>query len=233
MRRDVRPILAQRCLKCHGPDEQKSGLRLDTVASMLAGGNAGAAVVRGKSCESLLIKAVSGAEDVSSMPPEDAGPRLSSAEIATLSRWIDAAPAPANEEPVPAATRRKSDHWSFQPITRPEPPAVPATQVANISRIRNPIDAFIVGRLADAGIAPAPEADRVTLVRRLSLDLLGLLPTVAEVESFRRRHATRTLTSSWSIGYWPRRITASGKPGTGSTWPAMPTATAIRTIIRA
>src|SRR5580704_10257001 len=83
---DVRPILAQSCFKCHAADEQKSGLRLDSVAAALEGGNSGPAIVAGKSGESLLIRALTGAEDVTAMPPE--GPRLSAVQIATIERWI-------------------------------------------------------------------------------------------------------------------------------------------------
>jgi cytochrome c553 len=176
--RDVRPILAQNCFQCHGADEQKSGLRLDSVAATLEGGNSGAAIVPGRSKESLLIQAVTGAEDVTAMPPE--GPRLAPEQIATIARWIDAgAPAAPDEEPPPARVRRKSDHWSFQPIARPEEPSA-----APAAKIRNPIDAFILARLSREGIEPSPEADRVTLIRRLSLDLTGLPPTIAEVDQF-------------------------------------------------
>jgi mono/diheme cytochrome c family protein len=181
--RDVRPILAENCYKCHGADEQKSGLRLDSVASAIEGGYSGPAVERGKSADSLLVQAVSGAEGVKPMPPE--GPRLSAAQIALVTRWIDAgAIAPADEAPAPASARRKSDHWSFQPVAHPDVPTVSQMVAKYPHCVRNPLDAFIVGRLAREGIAPAPEADRVTLIRRLSLDLLGLLPTVAEVDEF-------------------------------------------------
>ncbi|HVU89931.1 MAG TPA: PSD1 and planctomycete cytochrome C domain-containing protein [Pirellulales bacterium] len=180
--RDVRPILAAHCFKCHGPDEQKSGLRLDAVSLAVEGGNSGAAIVRGKSAESALVKAITGADDVSSMPPDDAGPRLSAEQIATIRRWIDAgAPAPADDQPLPSSGRRKSDHWSFQPVAHPEPPVADA---ADATFVRNPIDAFILGRLARDGIHPSPEADRVTLIRRLSLDLLGIPPKVDDIDAF-------------------------------------------------
>ncbi len=183
--RDVRPILAANCLKCHGPDEQKASLRLDAVALAVEGGNSGAAIVRGKSADSLLVKAITGADDVSAMPPDGEGARLSPEHIATIVRWIDqGATAPADDKPLASAGRRKSDHWSFRPVARPEPPATDAAAENHTAFLRNAIDAFILARLARDGIRPSPEADRVTLIRRLSLDLLGLPPKVDEVDAF-------------------------------------------------
>jgi mono/diheme cytochrome c family protein len=173
--RDVKPIFAKSCYTCHGAEKQRSGLRLDTATALLKGGNAGPAAVPGKSADSLLIKAVTGADDVKVMPPKE--PRLTPAQIVTLRAWIDGgARAPAGEAPQAVA---KSKHWSFQPPVRP---AVPAVKSA--VRPHNPIDNFILARLEKEGIAPSPEADRVTLVRRLSLDLLGLPPTPREVDDF-------------------------------------------------
>src|SRR5262249_19064556 len=141
----------------------------------LKGGNNGPAIVPGKSVASRLIKAVTAADDVPVMPPKE--PRLSSADIALLRTWIDAgAPAPADEV---AQTVNRSKHWAFQPPVHPIQPAV-----KNAPWVRNPIDGFILARLEKEGVAPSPEAGRATLIRRLSLDLLGLSPTDAEVESF-------------------------------------------------
>jgi mono/diheme cytochrome c family protein len=176
--RDVKPILAKNCVACHGPDKQRSSLRLDTAAALLRGGNLGAAVVPGKSLESLLIKAVTGAneKEIAAMPPPNK-PRLTATEVAALRAWIDAgAKAPAGEVPLGST---KTKHWAFQPPLRSPLPAV-----KNTSWVRNDIDRFILARLEKEGIAPSPEADRVTLIRRLSLDLTGLPPTPAEVESF-------------------------------------------------
>jgi mono/diheme cytochrome c family protein len=172
--RDVKPVLAKHCTACHGADKQRSGLRLDTAALLLKGGNAGPAAVPGKAADSLLVKAVTGADDVKVMPPK--GPRLTPAQVDTLRAWIDGgAKAPAGEVPQTAAAASK--HWAFRPPVRP---AVPAVKGA----ARNPIDNFLRARLEKEGIAPSPEADRVTLVRRLSLDLLGLPPTPREVDDF-------------------------------------------------
>ncbi|HVC96749.1 MAG TPA: DUF1549 domain-containing protein, partial [Pirellulales bacterium] len=177
-RNDVRPILAQHCYECHGPDTQKSGLRLDTVAAARDGGYNGPAVVAGNSGESLLIAAVTGTGDVQKMPPEQRPP-LSDAQIALLRVWIDqGAAAPADDAPA-ASKDGAAKHWSFRPLASP---AIPP--VGNSVWVRNPIDAFILARLEAEGLAPSPQADRVTFIRRLSLDLLGLPPSPAEVEQF-------------------------------------------------
>ncbi len=162
----MKPILAQNCVKCHGPDKQRGGLRLDTAAAARKGGDNGSAVSTGRADKSRLFLAVSGAEGVKPMPPT--GPRLDPAQVAVLKAWIDAgAAAPADE----IAARPAMKHWSFQSITRPVEPVV-----KDRAWVRNPIDSFILARLEKDGVRPSPEADRATLIRRLSLDLLGLPP---------------------------------------------------------
>ncbi len=175
--RDVQPILSQHCFECHGADTQESGLRLDRADTRLLGGNSGPAIVVGDSGKSLLIQAVCGDGDaVAKMPPD--GPPLSTAEIAVLRRWIDAgATAPADADPL--AVQRQSDHWSFQPLAHVEVPAVRHAQL-----VRNPIDAFILAGLEAANLEPSPEADKATLIRRVSLDLTGLPPTIEQVDAF-------------------------------------------------
>jgi mono/diheme cytochrome c family protein len=177
--RDVKPILVQKCVGCHGADKQKADLRLDTAAAAIKGGNSGEAIVPGKAGESLLIQAVTVAEGVEAMPPKESD-RLTPQQIAILKAWIDqGAKFPADEVGAQAATS-KSNHWSFQPITRPPVPEIQNPK----SKIQNPIDNFIFARLAKDNLTPSPEADRITLIRRLSLDLLGLLPSIAEVDEF-------------------------------------------------
>src|SRR6266853_1131120 len=112
--RDVKPIFAKHCTQCHGADKQKSGLRLDTAASIRKGGDGGEVMVPGKSNQSRLIIAVRGGDpDVASMPPK--GDKLKRDEIASIARWIDAgATAPANE--VAEGPKKKSTHWAFQPV---------------------------------------------------------------------------------------------------------------------
>jgi hypothetical protein len=173
--RDVQPILARHCTMCHGIEKQESDLRLDNGASLLKGGNAGLAIVPGKSSESLLIQAITGQSADYKMPPEGDGPTAE--EIAVLTAWIDQGAIVPDDSVAQDDPRRR--HWSFQPVTRPALP-----EVSNPAWIRNPIDAFVLARLDQQGIAPSPEADRVTQIRRLCLDLLGLPPTLAQIDEY-------------------------------------------------
>ena len=172
--RDVKPILAQTCYKCHGPSQQKGGLRADTAAFLREGGDAGASFKPGDSAASIMVQAILGThDDISRMPYKK--PPLADAQIALIRAWIDqGAVAPANEEPA------KDVHWAFVAPERPVPPEIKKRE----SKIENPIDAFILARLEKEKIAPAPEADPVTLLRRVSLDLTGLPPTPEEIAKF-------------------------------------------------
>jgi len=180
--REVQPLLAEHCFECHGEETEESGLRLDLGHSILEGGYSGPAIVAGKSEESLLIKAMRGDdEEIARMPPEGAG--LTPAQIELLKRWIDEGATVPNET-MPEETkanrkRRSSDHWSFQPLGQVEPP-----QFENQPGILNPVDAFVLARLQAAGLEPSPEAAKATLIRRVSLDLIGLPPTLEEVDAF-------------------------------------------------
>ncbi|MBL9122237.1 MAG: PSD1 domain-containing protein, partial [Planctomycetaceae bacterium] len=175
--RDIQPLFAQHCVACHGPEEQQSGLRLDTGAGALAGGNSGPAIVRGKSAASLLLHALRGTQGATPMPAESEP--LAAAEIDLFARWIDAgAPFPPHEVAA-AAVPRGTAHWAFQPIVRPTVP-----DAADSTSSSHPVDRFIAARLRQAGLTPASEADRVTLLRRVTLDLIGLPPTPAEVDDF-------------------------------------------------
>ena len=173
--RDVKPLLVKHCSACHSPLRQKSGFRLDTAELLIKGGDAGRAVVPGKSLQSPLIHAVTGTEGVTQMPPEGNGERLNAEQIDLLRRWIDeGANAPAE---TPAADPR--GHWSFQTVKRPEPP-----QAANAEWNRNPIDAFVAAEHQRRGLKPRPEAERHVLLRRVTLDLTGLPPTRDELRAF-------------------------------------------------
>ena len=173
----VKPLLVKQCGECHGSKKQQSGLRIDSAKGMLEGGDSGTAVVPGDSAKSLLVQAISGAEGVSKMPPE--GPALSVEEIALIRKWIDdGAKSPANEI-AEAAASKQSDHWSFQPVRRHVAPAVKQLVAA-----RGPLDSFVVARLEREQIAPSPEADRATLIRRATLDLLGVAPSPEELHEF-------------------------------------------------
>ena len=172
---DIQPILSRHCYSCHGAEKQKSGLRLDRKADALAGGDTGKVILPGRSAESILIHNVAGLDPDMLMPPEDE--RLTADEIAKLRAWIDAG-AVWPEDANPSASRA-TNHWSFQPL---QPVVLP--KVRNEAWPRNPIDAFVLAGLEQENIAPSPEADRVTLLRRLNLDLLGLPPTREEVTAF-------------------------------------------------
>jgi hypothetical protein len=165
----VQPILAKRCFVCHGPDEssREAGLRLDVrdaATSKLDSG--GIAVSPHHPAESELLRRISSQDDADRMPPAESGPPLTTEQVETLRRWI-AAGAPYNV------------HWSFRPVQQPEPPVV-----VGEDWVRNPIDRFILARLEREGLKPSPEAAPTALLRRLSLDLTGLPPTIAEIAEF-------------------------------------------------
>ncbi len=169
---DVHPILSAHCLDCHGQEEQEAGLRLDDRASLLRVGERGSRIlVPGKPKESLLIQAVRGDQADFRMPPQ--GRPLTDAQIVTLSRWIQqGADWPGQMELDGDSVT--TDHWSFQPPNLVPPPHAPDS-------ITNPIDRFVLARLAEHGMKLAMPADSVTLIRRVSLVLTGLPPSPQRV----------------------------------------------------
>jgi cytochrome c553 len=175
----VRPLLVEKCQSCHGPEKQKGGLRLDSRAALLKGGDSGPAVAPGKPAESLLVKAVGYAGDLK-MPPKG---KLSDKEIALLSRWIEAGAVWPDSGSTTtsggafAITHKQRDWWAFQPVKRPAVPAVPSQPL-------NPIDTFVRAKLDSAKLKPAAPADKRTLLRRVTFDLTGLPPTPEEVDAF-------------------------------------------------
>jgi hypothetical protein len=176
---EIKPILSKRCYACHGALHHKAGLRLDTAALMRKGGESGPAVVPGHSDESLIVDAITG-RDGWRMPPESEGSALSTAEVARITAWIEqGAKAPADERSQPDPR----DHWSFRSPTRPEVPSAAALG-PRADWVRNPIDAFLAVKHLERGLKPRPAADPATLIRRLTLDLTGLLPSPEEVRSF-------------------------------------------------
>ena len=181
---DIQPIFKSRCFSCHDGAKQRGGLRLDVKSAALKGGESYApAIVPGKSADSPLVRFVAGLEDGLLMPPE--GDRLTAEQIGLLRAWIDQG---AKWPDSAAGIDDPASHWSFQPVQRP---AVP---VISNRWTRSPVDAFVIQRLSpgkttDGGdsppsLDPSPEADRVTLIRRLSFDLLGLPPSPDEVADF-------------------------------------------------
>jgi hypothetical protein len=177
----IKPLLRSRCYSCHGSLKQKAGLRVDTVELMRRGGDSGPAVVEGRADESLLLERVSARDAAERMPPEHEGEPLTAEQVGLLRDWIAAgAPAPADERPE----ADPHDHWAFRPIVRPTVPPIRRAGWGN-----NAIDAFIARRHEQRGLAPNPEASGTELLRRLSLDLIGLPPTPREIAAFRADHA--------------------------------------------
>ncbi|MFZ9747893.1 MAG: PSD1 and planctomycete cytochrome C domain-containing protein, partial [Opitutaceae bacterium] len=173
--REIKPILTQHCVRCHGAAKEEAGLRLDTAAHARLGGSSGSVVRTTAGRESLLLAVVRGThEDIPAMPYKK--PPLGAAEVALLQAWV-AAGAPAPEDEAPG----RFEHWAYRAPARP---AIPVVTSAPPGWTGHPIDAFILQRMAAVKLAPAPEADRVTLLRRASLDLIGLPPAPAEVDAF-------------------------------------------------
>lgn len=177
--KDVQPIFAASCFKCHGPNKQKNELRLDSKEIALAGGESGKAIVPGDSAASPLIRFVSGLDPDKMMPPE--GERLTAEQVGVLRAWIDQ----GAEWPDSASVKLvdKFDWWSLKPIKKVESPAAGALP-GHEAFVRNPVDAFILAKLAEHKLAPSPEADRRTLIRRLYFDLIGLPPIPEAVDKF-------------------------------------------------
>ena len=163
--RQVQPLLAAKCFACHGPDDAESGLALDTTEALRAETDSELpAIVAGKPGESELIRRIADAEEYERMPPE--GEPLTDAEVALLRQWI-----------AEGATYEK--HWAFVAAKpQPVPPTDSATWVAN------PIDAFVLDKLQQRGLEPAPPADKRVLIRRLYYDVTGLPPTLEEIDAF-------------------------------------------------
>ncbi|MCX6981917.1 MAG: PSD1 and planctomycete cytochrome C domain-containing protein [Verrucomicrobia bacterium] len=186
---DVYAVLEAHCVKCHGGENTKGGLDLVTREALLRGGESGAAVVLGKPDASLLIRQVRHEEDPH-MPHKE--PKLPDAAIAQLVAWVkDGAPYTRALAKTPqtgagkdaakfAVTDADRSHWSFQPIRRPTPPTLQNPK----SDIQNPIDLFVLAKLEAAGLSLSPAAGKATLIRRATLDLIGLPPTPAEIDAF-------------------------------------------------
>ncbi len=174
--RDIRPILSDKCWVCHGPDapSRKIKLRLDSEAAALAGlGRGRRAIVPGHIEQSQIVKRITAKDEALRMPPVDSGRALTEREIELLTEWIKQGAA-------------WQQHWSFIAPARP-----PLPEVKNENWPRNAIDRFVLARLEREGLQPAPEADRATLIRRVSFDLTGLPPTPAEADAFLRDRSPR------------------------------------------
>ena len=173
----VRPVLAERCLKCHGPQKQSAGLRLDSREALMAGGENGPALAPGDPGGSLLMRAIRHDGDVQ-MPPKG---KLDDPAIAALAAWVQAgAPWPAGAATASAAAPEAwREHWAFRPVTRPKAPAV-----KDAGWVATPVDAFILAALEAKGLTPSPPAEKRTLLRRATYDLTGLPPSEEEYAAF-------------------------------------------------
>jgi hypothetical protein len=166
--RDVRPILSDKCYSCHGADavSKKIPLRLDSEAAAKADLGGRRAIVEGDPAASQMIQRIIAPNKANRMPPVYSGLKLTDSEIAILQEWV-------------AQGAKWQKHWAFIPPMRPNLPAV-----KNASWVRNPIDAFVLAKLERESLTPSPEAGRETLLRRVSLDLTGLPPSIAETDAF-------------------------------------------------
>jgi hypothetical protein len=173
----IRPVLVQHCYSCHSHEGKKleGGLRLDSRAGVLKGGDDGPVLVPGKPEASILLKAIRYGQDFSQMPPKG---KLPAEVIADFERWI-AAGAPDPRLEGSPLTKVQDRHWAFQP-----PRLVPLPLVKRCDWPQSEVDRFVLARLEERGLSPSPDANRGTLIRRLSLDLIGLPPTYSEVEIF-------------------------------------------------
>ena len=178
----VRPILVDRCIKCHGPEKQSSNLRLDSRQAALKGGDSGPSLVPLKPEESLLIQAIAHTHEDLKMPPDG---KLPEPSVAIIKQWVAlGAPWSAISSKQASSTRTggqgpAAPHWSFQPLVSPTVPTVK-------DRIwtANAVDAFILARLEAAGMTPSARADKRTLIRRATIDLWGIPPTAEEIDAF-------------------------------------------------
>src|SRR5438105_3941528 len=167
--RDIKPILSENCFACHGPDEgkRKAGLRLDVKAEALKKLKSGDfAIVPGDLAKSAIVERITTSDEDDHMPPAKTGKVLTGAQIDLIKRWVEQG-------------AQWKEHWAFVPPVRPALP-----KVKDEKWCRNSIDRFILARLEAEGLKPSPEADKTTILRRVTFDLTGLPPTLAEIDAF-------------------------------------------------
>lgn len=199
----IRPVLVEKCYKCHGSEKASSEFRVDSRQALLDGGEIGPAIVPENVEESLLFQAIDPTNEDLQMPPDDP---LPANVVADFRKWIQHGavwPKPTGNSPDAAFKTKR--HWAFAPVVLPELP-----DVRDESWVRTPVDRFVLRKLDQAGINPSPEADRATLIRRLKFDLLGLPPTYEEVQEF---------VSDKSATAWPDLINRYlASPHYGERW---------------
>jgi hypothetical protein len=175
--KSVRPILEEHCFDCHGPEKQKNKLRFDTTVGILRGGESGEPLLLpGHGADSYLLKRVNSTNPKDMMPPK--GERLGEEQVQILRQWIDAGAHLPGAKEAAGELRIKTDHWSFQPVKRLDPPPAEG-RFGN-----NAIDGFVLAKLRERGLEPSPKSEPRTLIRRLYLVMHGMPPTPAEVEEY-------------------------------------------------
>jgi len=181
--KDVRPLLVKHCYECHSADDVDGGLNLDSRAGVANGGDSGVVVMAGAPDKSLLIEAVRYKNQDLQMPPKG---QMSSAEIAILEKWVRLGVPDSRTESAPGTVRPTGmtiedgrDFWSFKPVADPEIPSV-----ENADWVQLPIDAFVLSKLEERKAEPAAQADKRTLIRRVTFDLIGIPPTPEEIAEF-------------------------------------------------
>ena len=177
--KDIQPIFENSCFDCHDKETQKGRLGLDSVAGILSGGDSGEPLfVRGSSAESLIIKRVT-SENLKEVMPSK-GEHLSTEQVGVLRAWIDGGAKMPGEAEAAESLKLKTDHWSFQPVKRPEVPR------SGDAFVKNEVDEFVVAKLREKALRPSSPADRATLIRRLYLVMHGMPPTPQEVGDFEK-----------------------------------------------
>ncbi|QTN34428.1 DUF1553 domain-containing protein [Akkermansiaceae bacterium] len=184
----IQPIFSQNCYACHGPDEAtvEGGLRLDVRDLALKGGDSGKAIVPGDAGASLILERITHSDPDEVMPPPDKKKRLKPEQVALIRQWIDEG-------------AEWGVHWAFLPAERP-----PIPTVKDSAWVKNPIDHFILSKLEAEDVKPSPPADPATFLRRLSLDLTGLPPTLGELSATANDHAERLIASPHFGERWAR-----------------------------
>jgi mono/diheme cytochrome c family protein len=204
--KQIRPILNTHCVECHGPEKHKAGLRLDVKALAMKGGDDGPILVAGKSGDSPMVQRIVSDDPEKRMPPK--GDRLTVGQVAVIRRWIDGG-AVWEETPaeIAAARDKRLDHWAWRAI---KPTRIPSTSPP----AANPIDAFVLKKLNDAGLQPLPEAEAQTILRRLYFDLIGLPPKAEDVAAFKVDFTPGNHDAA--VAKWVDRLLAS--PQYGERW---------------
>ncbi len=184
--KDIRPVLRERCVECHGAEKQKAGLRLDARSLALKGGDDGPVIVAGKSAESAIFQRITSTDKDERMPSK--GDPLTATQIAAFREWLDAGAAwPETAADIAAARDKRLDHWAWQPVASKQLPVASVQSPAeHLSLLSQQVDTIVTAKLTERGIKPLPEADARTLIRRLYFDLTGLPPTFEEVAAFEK-----------------------------------------------